>query len=86
MESDDNVCLCYRVPLCKLRTFMKNEKPQKASQLSECLGAGTGCGWCVPFLESLHEQHAQGQTPDLPESPEKYAERRQDYFKTGRWD
>ena len=32
MESDDNVCLCYRVPLCKLRTFMKNEKPQKASQ------------------------------------------------------
>ncbi len=86
MEPDDNVCLCFRVPLRKLQTYMKNECPQKASQLSECLGAGTGCGWCVPFLEKLHELHVEGKAPDLDESPETYASRRQDFFSTGRWD
>lgn len=86
MDPDDHVCLCFHVSQRKIVNYCKREKPPVASLISECLGAGTGCGWCVPFLESLHEQHAQGQTPDLPESPEKYAERRQDYFKTGRWD
>jgi len=84
MQPDDHVCLCNRVSLRKLRTFMNREQPAVASQLSECLGAGTGCGWCIPFLESLHEQHERGvDEPNLPVSPEDYARRRKDYHKTG---
>ncbi len=86
MEPDDHVCLCFHVPLRKLRTYLKNECPQKASQLSECLGAGTGCGWCVPFLEELHRRYEAGEALELGEAPEVYARRRQDYFQTGRWD
>ena len=54
-----------------------------ASQLSDCLGAGTGCQWCVPFLKKLHAQHQAGEEIDLPVSPEEYAARRQQYRKTG---
>jgi len=39
----------------KLVNFTRQTRPVKPSQLSECFGAGTGCGWCVPFLERIHE-------------------------------
>lgn len=58
MEPDDEVCLCFHVTLRKLLSFLRVEKPRRASQLSECGGAGTGCGWCRPFLEQLFEQAA----------------------------
>lgn len=51
--------------------------------MSECLGAGTGCGWCIPMLKKILEA-AQGEQPDhLDEiiTPEEYAERRQRYIK-----
>ena len=54
MEPDDHVCICFRVSLRKLSNFIERERPAVASQLSECLGAGTGCQWCVPHLERLH--------------------------------
>jgi NAD(P)H-nitrite reductase large subunit len=47
---DDNVCYCYRVSLRKLVNFARRERPARASQMSRCLDAGTGCGWCIPFL------------------------------------
>lgn len=56
MELDDDVCLCFHVTLRKLRNFVKVERPARASQLSDCQGAGTGCGWCRPFLERLHRE------------------------------
>ena len=56
MQPDDNVCLCFRVSLRKLVNYMEREQPTVASQLSECLGAGTGCQWCVPYLRGLHAQ------------------------------
>ena len=84
MDPDDHVCLCYRVSLRKLRAYLKREDPPVASKLSECLGAGTGCQWCVPFLTKLHEQHRSGETPDLPIAPEAYAARRKDYRDSGR--
>ena len=66
---------------------MAREQPAVASQLSDCLGAGTGCGWCIPFLKSLHEQHQAGDAePDLPVSPDDYAARRKQYHKSGRRD
>ncbi len=86
MNPDDHVCLCYRVSLRKLRAFMNSEQPKVASQLSNCFDAGTGCQWCVPFLKKLHEQHQQGETPDLPVSPEEYASRRKSYHESGHRD
>ena len=82
MDPDDNVCLCFRVSLRKIRTFLKTEDPPVASLISECLSAGTGCQWCVPYLRHLHKQHAAGQTPDLKISPEAYADSRKGFQKT----
>ena len=78
--------MCYRVSLRKLVAFLKRRQPAVPSQLSECLGAGTGCHWCVPFLEHLHRQWQRGEEPDLSVSPERYARRRAAYHRTGRRD
>lgn len=79
MDPDDHVCLCFHVSLRKLRAYLKREQPKVPSQLSECLGAGTGCHWCVPFLEKLHRQAEIGEEPNLSVSPESYAKRRAAY-------
>jgi bacterioferritin-associated ferredoxin len=86
MDPDDQVCLCFRVSLRKIRAYLEREDPPVASLISECLGAGTGCGWCIPFLKHLHEQHARGIEPDLKISPQRYAEARIDYHDTGQRD
>lgn len=83
MNPDDHVCLCYGVSLRKLTTFMNQTRPEVASQLSECFGAGTGCHWCVPFLRKLHEQWQRGEEPDLPVAPEEYAARRKRFHQVG---
>lgn len=83
MDPDDHVCLCFRVSLRKIRTYLHREDPPVASLISECLSAGTGCQWCVPFLKHLHAQHQRGQTPDLKISPQEYAESRTTYRATG---
>lgn len=82
MDPDDHVCLCFRVSLRKIRTFLKVENPPVASLISECLSAGTGCQWCVPFLKHLHAQHVRGEEADLKISPEKYAAARLKYHDT----
>ena len=83
MKPDDNICLCHRVSLRKLVNFMKRERPVVASQLSECLGAGTGCQWCVPFLTKIHKQWERGEEPHLAVSPDSYAVRRDKYRAAG---
>lgn len=84
MSPDEHVCLCFHVSKRKIVKFCQREKPKVASQISECLGAGTGCGWCVPFLKVLFEQCKRGEPdPDLPFSIEEYARRRQTYRDTG---
>jgi bacterioferritin-associated ferredoxin len=83
VDPDDQVCLCFHVSLRKIRAYLNREDPPVASLISECLGAGTGCGWCVPFLKKLHADHAAGQTPDLRISPERYSDARQEYRDTG---
>lgn len=86
MHCDDHVCICCRVSLQKLRAYLKRENPSVASQMSECLGAGTGCGWCVPFLEELHRRHRAGvDKPDIPGvDPVQYAALRTEYRLTGK--
>src|SRR5258708_39907359 len=54
LEPDDNICFCFHVPLRKVESFCRREKPKAASQISECLAAGTGCGWCIPMLRKVH--------------------------------
>lgn len=83
MDPDDHVCLCFRVSLRKIRTFLNTENPPVASLISDCLGAGTGCQWCVPFLKELHRQHEAGEPVDLKVSPQAYAEARVKYRATG---
>ena len=43
LKPDDTVCFCFHVSLRKIETFCAVEKPQAASQISDCLSAGTGC-------------------------------------------
>lgn len=86
MDPDDQVCLCFRVTLRKIRAYLRAEDPPVASLISECLGAGTGCGWCVPFLRHLHREHAAGRVPDLSVSPERYAQARLGYHASGERD
>lgn len=83
MNPDDEVCLCFHVSLRKIRGYLKREDPPVASLISECLGAGTGCQWCVPFLKHLHAEHARGRDPDLKISPQRYAEARVKYRASG---
>lgn len=58
MNLDDNVCLCFRVSRRKLVNWTRQNRPKVASQLSMCGGAGTGCGWCVPFLKQIFRQES----------------------------
>jgi NAD(P)H-nitrite reductase large subunit len=84
MNPDDQVCLCFHVSLRKIVNFCKRERPARASQISDCLSAGTGCGWCIPFLKRLHDQvHGGVEDADLPYSPQDYASRRTVYRKSG---
>jgi len=80
MESDDKVCLCFHVSKRKIVNYCKRENPPVASLISECLSAGTGCGWCVPFIQKLHKQVKEGVSePDLPVLPKEYAQKRATY-------
>lgn len=84
MDPDDEVCLCFHVSLRKVAAYCKRKKPSVPSLISECLSAGTGCGWCIPFLRKIHEQVMQGEPqPDLPVSPAEYAARRLRYRQDG---
>ncbi len=93
MGPDDKICYCYGVPLRKLWSFAQRHRLQRASQLSECLGAGTGCGWCIPILKRLFEHSQQHAAPgisadtvpqaDLADmTPQQYAKKRQEYIQT----
>ena len=82
------VCLCFHVSLGKLAKHARLQKPRVASQMSECYGAGTGCGWCIPFLERIFEQVKLN--PDAPPSleldEEEYRTRRREYHQKIRAD
>ncbi|MDX2115595.1 MAG: (2Fe-2S)-binding protein [Planctomycetota bacterium] len=84
MDPDDDVCLCFHVSLRKIAAYIERERPVAASLVSECLGAGTGCGWCVPFLKHLHVRGMAGEPMDLRISPEAYATSRLTYRQTQR--
>jgi len=85
MDVDAKVCYCFHVTRRKLINFIRQRRPRVASQLSECGGAGTGCGWCIPYLKQLHKQAASGGQSELDQiSSEEYARGRADYVRAGR--
>ena len=82
---DQKVCLCFHVTRRKLLNFLRVERPKVASQLSQCGGAGTGCGWCIPFLKQMHRQAVEGGATELESlSPEEYERRRAAYVRAGK--
>ena len=96
MNLDDKVCYCFHVSRRKLVSWVRLNAPKVPSQLSECGGAGTGCGWCIPFLKQIFKQ---GMTErggncaschSAPEdmldalTPEEYAALRAEYVKAGK--
>ena len=84
MELDDELCLCFHVTRRKVVNYLRVENPQKAGQLSDCFGAGTGCGWCRPFLQKLFEQAQEGNKECLVlPAAEEFAEGRTHYVQQG---
>ena len=82
---DQKVCYCFHVTRRKLRNYLRIEQPRVASQLSQCGGAGTGCGWCIPFIKQLFEQAKEGGQVELDQiTDEEYAERRAEYVRAGK--
>lgn len=78
MDPDDELCLCFHVSRRKLVNFVRIHQPKVPSQLSECGGAGTGCGWCVPFLKQIFRQEGEAGL-----TAEEYAKRRAEYVRGG---
>src|SRR5262245_53790529 len=85
MDLDAKICYCFHVSQRKLVNFVRQTKPKVPSQLSQCGGAGTGCGWCIPFLKQIFEETTAGTRGDLETlTPEEYARRRAEYIRAGK--
>ncbi len=85
MDLDAKVCYCFHVTRRKLVNFLRVNRPRVASQLSECGGAGTGCGWCIPFLKQLHAQACAGGSTELESlTSGEYARQRAEYIRAGK--
>ncbi len=83
MELDDEICLCFHVTKRKVVNYLRVERPRRAAQLSDCFGAGTGCGWCRKQLEALFQASVSGTQAGAEPSAAEYAERRRDYLRAG---
>lgn len=83
MGPDDKICYCYNVSYRKLYNYARRHKLARPSQLSECLGAGTGCGWCIPILKRIHAAATQpeGDAAVVELTADEYAQARQDYIR-----
>ena len=95
MHLDDELCLCFHVTKRKVLNYLRLEKPKVPAQLADCYGAGTGCGWCRPYLKKLFEGSRcqqtgtsldnvdqDGRLANLPSANE-YAKGRSTYVRSG---
>ncbi|MGF1571692.1 MAG: (2Fe-2S)-binding protein [Sumerlaeia bacterium] len=82
-KPDDDLCVCFHVSQGKIKKFIRLENPDHVSQVSECYSAGTGCGWCIPYIEKLFEAHKNGSACEMTDmTASEYRERRKLYLKT----
>jgi len=85
MDLDAKICLCFHVTRRKLVNYVRQTQPKVPSQLSECGGAGSGCGWCIPFLKQIFQQGQGGAAADLETlTAEEYENRRAQYIRSGK--
>ena len=84
MDPNEELCLCFHVTRRKVASYIRIEKPRRAGQLADCYGAGTGCGWCRPFLQRMFEaaQSDDALNAELPTADE-YARQRSEYVRAG---
>ena len=84
MELDDTICYCFHISKRKILNFIRVHQPRRASQISDCGGAGTGCGWCVSHLKRYFAE-SQGTVAEGTEltTPSDYARERAAYIKAG---
>jgi bacterioferritin-associated ferredoxin len=82
VELDDELCLCFHVTKRKVINYLRVEKPSRPGQLSDCFGAGTGCGWCRPFLRRLFDEYRGAEAQPEP-TPAEYASGRTGYIRAG---
>ena len=85
MDLDDPLCFCFHVSRRKVINYLRICRPRSPSQLSECQGAGTGCGWCRPLLRRLWHDWQAGSPMGLAlPSMEQCARRRAAYLRAGK--
>jgi NAD(P)H-nitrite reductase large subunit len=85
MNPDQKVCYCFHITRRKLVNFVRLYQPRVPSQLSECGGAGTGCGWCIPFIKQIFYQARKGGDIELDQlTPEEYERLRASYIRAGK--
>lgn len=85
MQLEDTICYCFHVTKRKIVNHLRVHQPRRASQLSQCGGAGTGCGWCVSALKRYFaEFEEQGTVSDDEMTPEQYAQQRASYIRAGK--
>jgi NAD(P)H-nitrite reductase large subunit len=85
LELDDTICYCFHISKRKILNYLRIHQPRKASQLANCGGAGTGCGWCVPFLKRYFAEACEGAPGDADGlTPEQYAQQRAAYIRAGK--
>jgi NAD(P)H-nitrite reductase large subunit len=84
MELDEELCLCFHVSKRKVVNYIRIEKPRRTGELSHCHSAGTGCGWCVPFLEQLFNSAQEPGSADPLPGKDSYAEMRAKYRSEGK--
>ncbi|GAB5406644.1 MAG: hypothetical protein Aurels2KO_48750 [Aureliella sp.] len=53
MQADDKLCLCFHVTWRKVINYARVHRVKVPSQLAECEGAGTGCGWCRSAMRRI---------------------------------
>ncbi|MCP4787061.1 MAG: (2Fe-2S)-binding protein [Fuerstiella sp.] len=83
MELDDKLCYCFHVSKRKVINHIRVHKPRVASQVSECGGAGTGCGWCVPYLKKCFEAETNNENVENMPTAEEYEAQRAAFRITG---
>jgi len=83
MNLDDTICYCFHISKRKIVNFCRVHRPKRASQISECGGAGTGCGWCVAYLKRYFAESQQAGQGDEHLNATDYAAQRAAYIRAG---
>ncbi len=83
MGPDDEICLCFHVTRRKLVNYIRQHRPLRAAQLSECFRAGTGCGWCRTLIEQIYLETTGRSASGKEPSAADHAAMRQRYLDSG---